>query len=304
VARYYDSRTGTFCSADPLAGSPGDPQSWNRYPYGRDNPITITDPSGQSWWSSLLIDAGIGVAMYFLGPEIAAWLGTGETTGSGAAAAQAQTAADVASGAAIPSSTPGLFYRGAVSAISAGGDAAAGAGGGAAWGLGSAAVAQAAQNTDKPRKQPCPSGPANVSDFIHAHQAEADALSKTSGVPSDYLLGLSGWESQWGANRFAAQGNNFFSLHGGASAPFANGSMQALRPPYASLSTFPSYFASGQSFLSQYGSGLSSATSPTAFAQQLIKNHFNSGNAKTGGNPNFIPNTVTGIGMVARRKGC
>jgi len=54
LARYYDSRTGTFCSADPLAGSPGDPQSWNRYPYGRNDPIDITDPSGKSWWSDLI----------------------------------------------------------------------------------------------------------------------------------------------------------------------------------------------------------------------------------------------------------
>ncbi len=54
LARYYDSRTGTFCSADPLAGSPGDPQSWNRYPYGRNDPIDVTDPSGQHWWNTLL----------------------------------------------------------------------------------------------------------------------------------------------------------------------------------------------------------------------------------------------------------
>ena len=53
LARYYDSRTGTFCSADPLAGSPGDPQSWNRYPYGRNDPIDITDPSGESFASFL-----------------------------------------------------------------------------------------------------------------------------------------------------------------------------------------------------------------------------------------------------------
>jgi RHS repeat-associated protein len=47
LARYYDSRTGTFCSADPLAGSPGDPQSWNRYPYGRNDPIDKSDPNGK-----------------------------------------------------------------------------------------------------------------------------------------------------------------------------------------------------------------------------------------------------------------
>jgi RHS repeat-associated protein len=54
LARYYDSRTGTFCSADPLAGSPSDPQSWNRYPYGRNDPADITDPSGKSWESDLV----------------------------------------------------------------------------------------------------------------------------------------------------------------------------------------------------------------------------------------------------------
>jgi hypothetical protein len=153
-------------------------------------------------------------------------------------------------------------------------------------------------------KKGCPAGPANVYNFIHTNQAAANALAQQSGVSADYLLGLSGWESMWGANRFAEQGNNFFSLHGGASAPFANGSMQALRPPYASLSTFPSYFASDQSFLAQYGNGLAAASSPAAFAQQLINNHFNSGNAATGGNSNSIPNTVTGITMVIRRKGC
>ena len=47
LARYYNSRTGTFCSADPLAGSPGDPQSWNRYAYGRNDPIDKGDPSGK-----------------------------------------------------------------------------------------------------------------------------------------------------------------------------------------------------------------------------------------------------------------
>jgi len=82
LARYYDSRTGTFCSADPLAGSPGDPQSWNRYPYGRNDPVGVTDPSGKSWWSNLLIGLGIGIGVAIL-PEVApAWFGA-TTTGAG-----------------------------------------------------------------------------------------------------------------------------------------------------------------------------------------------------------------------------
>jgi len=77
LARYYDSRTGTFCSVDPLAGSPGDPQSWNRYPYGRNDPIDITDPSGKSWWS-WLIDIGIGIAAALV-PELApGWFGAAD----------------------------------------------------------------------------------------------------------------------------------------------------------------------------------------------------------------------------------
>ncbi|HTU42603.1 MAG TPA: RHS repeat-associated core domain-containing protein [Candidatus Aquilonibacter sp.] len=74
MARYYDSRTGTFCSADPLAGDPSDPQSWNRYAYGRNDPIDITDPSGKSWWSDLLIGVGVAAAIYFA-PEIAGFFG-------------------------------------------------------------------------------------------------------------------------------------------------------------------------------------------------------------------------------------
>ena len=70
LARYFDSRTGMFGSADPLAGKPEDPQSWNRYAYGRNNPITITDPSGQSWWSdalSLIAAPFTGGASIFFG---------------------------------------------------------------------------------------------------------------------------------------------------------------------------------------------------------------------------------------------
>jgi len=155
----------------------------------------------------------------------------------------------------------------------------------------------------RPQSNACPEGPANVYNFIHTNQAAANALSQQSGVPANYFLELSGWESQWGANRFAQQGNNFFSLHGGGGAPFANGSMKA-GGSNVYISTFPSYFASGLSFLAQYGSGLANAASPAAFAQQLINNHFNSGNAATGGNSNFLSNTVTGINMVARRAGC
>lgn len=53
AARYYDLSTGRFLSRDPLSARPGDSQSANPYDYVRDNPETLTDPSGQSvWWGS------------------------------------------------------------------------------------------------------------------------------------------------------------------------------------------------------------------------------------------------------------
>jgi len=54
MARFYINRFGRFCSADPLLGSPKDPQSWNRYVYVRNDPINIMDPSGQGWLSWLV----------------------------------------------------------------------------------------------------------------------------------------------------------------------------------------------------------------------------------------------------------
>ncbi len=46
-ARYYDPHRGRFLSVDPVLGDPGDPQTWNRYVYARDNPLLYTDPTGE-----------------------------------------------------------------------------------------------------------------------------------------------------------------------------------------------------------------------------------------------------------------
>jgi len=47
MARYYDSSVARFCSADPVLGSPDDPQTWNRYTYVRNDPVNKVDPSGK-----------------------------------------------------------------------------------------------------------------------------------------------------------------------------------------------------------------------------------------------------------------
>jgi RHS repeat-associated protein len=47
-ARYFSGGQGRFTSADPLLNSahPWNPQTWNRYAYGLNNPLKFTDPTG------------------------------------------------------------------------------------------------------------------------------------------------------------------------------------------------------------------------------------------------------------------
>lgn len=50
-ARYFSGKQGRFTSTDPNAGSVklAAPQSWNRYSYCINNPLSHTDPSGEIW---------------------------------------------------------------------------------------------------------------------------------------------------------------------------------------------------------------------------------------------------------------
>jgi len=47
-ARYMSSAQGRFASPDPLPGWAKDPQSWNLYAYGRNNPLKYVDPDGET----------------------------------------------------------------------------------------------------------------------------------------------------------------------------------------------------------------------------------------------------------------
>jgi uncharacterized protein RhaS with RHS repeats len=49
-ARYYSAGLGRFLSVDPVGGSVGRSQSWNRYSYVLNNPIRALDPNGQDFW--------------------------------------------------------------------------------------------------------------------------------------------------------------------------------------------------------------------------------------------------------------
>src|SRR5580658_6575288 len=69
-ARCYDSRQGRFVSPDPgNAGSdPADPTTWNGYAYVGNNPLSVTDPSGEGWLSWLL--KVLGAVVSIVDPEL------------------------------------------------------------------------------------------------------------------------------------------------------------------------------------------------------------------------------------------
>jgi RHS repeat-associated protein len=48
LARQYQNRTGRFTRLDDVEGSPARPQSWNRYVYALDDPISKMDPDGNA----------------------------------------------------------------------------------------------------------------------------------------------------------------------------------------------------------------------------------------------------------------
>jgi RHS repeat-associated protein len=80
--RVFDPALGRFMSADPLIQFPSNLQSYNRYSYGMNNPLSGTDPSGYSWlskawkklWRSSVFRIILAItAAYLVGGWVAEW---------------------------------------------------------------------------------------------------------------------------------------------------------------------------------------------------------------------------------------
>lgn len=79
-ARYYSPTLGRFLSLDPLNGYPAEPQSWNRYAYTRNNPMSLIDPDGLTENKPIPCYAGRGERPCEVEPEKAK-SGTEESEG-------------------------------------------------------------------------------------------------------------------------------------------------------------------------------------------------------------------------------
>jgi RHS repeat-associated protein len=134
--RIYDPLTGRFLQADPMIQDPFNGQNYNRYGYVLNNPLSLTDPTGFSWWTTwrrpiiaiaasvatfgaasltlgaAAVDAGASTAFATVGVDATgALVSTGLTsTGTAVASAAAGFAAGGIQGGNVESAVQGAIF--------------------------------------------------------------------------------------------------------------------------------------------------------------------------------------------------
>ena len=119
-ARYYGSTIGRFTTVDPFLDQREalvDPQRWNRYSYGLNNPFRYVDPDGrnpiifqrameigQRIWNS---PAGQQARQFVATQSANAWMAGMRLINSPAAQEAVQAGAEIVSGADLPGGIPG-----------------------------------------------------------------------------------------------------------------------------------------------------------------------------------------------------
>jgi len=95
--RIYDPVTGRFLQADPMIQDPFNGQNYNRYGYVLNNPLSIVDPTGFSWWTQWrrpIAAIVVAVVAWWAAPYVGAYFGAAAEQGTLAAGASEATAAD------------------------------------------------------------------------------------------------------------------------------------------------------------------------------------------------------------------
>jgi hypothetical protein len=127
-------------------------------------------------------------------------------------------------------------------------------------------------------------------------------IAKILKLPTEYILGLAALESQYGKGRIAKEYNNFFSMH--APAPFQSGAIAPLGNAKIKVAIYPSFMECARSFSTRFGSTLVGLGSPDAFAKELVRLRFNTGNPATGGTAGYPDKVVAIIKVVKLRMEC
>jgi RHS repeat-associated protein len=130
--RIYDPELGRFLSADPFVQVPEFSQNFNRYSYVLNNPLSMTDPSGNSWlkdnWVTVVVAVVMAVVTYgvstaFYSAASAAFTAAGGTTAVVGTSLTTFTVvtAGAAGASAIGLSAVGMAVTGAIAGFVGGG---------------------------------------------------------------------------------------------------------------------------------------------------------------------------------------
>ncbi|NHZ64893.1 hypothetical protein [Massilia genomosp. 1] len=138
--------------------------------------------------------------------------------------------------------------------------------------------------------------------FVATHLKDAKIVADRLHIPTENLLGLAAHECEHGRNRFAKDGNGFFSMR--APAEFQTGSLTALKDPKVKVATFGSFRMAAESFAKKYGPGVYGIRDAGEFSKKLIQLRFNSGNSRDGGMDGWARKVELAIDMVRVRMQC
>lgn len=139
-------------------------------------------------------------------------------------------------------------------------------------------------------------------DFVMNYKSDCVTIAKLLKLPTEYILGLAALESQYGKGRIAREYNNFFSMH--APAPYQSGAIAPLGNAKIKVAIYPSFLDCARSFATRFGSTLIGLTTPEAFAKELVRIHFNTGNPATGGTAGYAAKVADIIKVVKARMEC
>ena len=233
LARFYDSRVASFCSADPVEGSPDDPQSWNRYAYARNDPVNATDPSGKFLPFLIALFAllehlvvGVAATLAEVGGAVGQVLDNTIviTWGSGTVGGATVTGAN---------GLPALTATTGALSFNVGGTLALSAADGLAAGLAVGGAGQAQSGPQKPVKKDCPPVPTHppgvsVDDNIRWAEGPPPDTTNPDALAAEYQGHVTQWfdriccqNSQWnykggGQSQYDAFGNFNFGATGSA----------------------------------------------------------------------------------------